>query len=450
MNIIIVGIGKLGEYLTKSLVNDDNEVTLIDQDFSLKENIINSEDVNYICGNGLDANILLEAGIKEADLLIAVMNSDEQNIMCAILGKTLGVKHTIARIRNPEYSTSINILKDQLGLSMKLNPELETAIQISRSLSIPSALKETTFLKGKILMISLKIQKNSILTGQTIHSLSKKVNGIIFCVIKRNNLTIIPNGNTKLQESDKIYLTGSSKNINKFLEYANLISKKTKNVIICGGSNTAMYLAELLINMNISVKIIEVNEERCKFLSEKLPKALIINADVSNQNVLYEEGIRDCDAFITLTGIDEENIVYSMFASTLNVPKIITKVNHIKLDGIVDKANIDTIIVPHKIVNNQIVKYVRAMKHSEKSSCEAIYKFDDDVLEMLEFNVKKDFKGINQKIKDLKLKEGIIVIAMSRGKNIIFPKGSDIIKENDIIVIIDKNDSVKELNDILR
>ncbi len=449
MKIIIVGIGKLGEYLAKSLVRDNNEVTLIDKDFTTSQDIINNEDVNYVCGNGLDSNVLLEAGVGDADLLISVTNKDEQNVMCSLLGKTMGVKHTIARIRTPEYSNSINILKEQLGLSMTINPELLTATQIARALSIPSALEATTFLKGRIQMISLKVKKESSLVGSTIHSLSKKFSGIIVCAVERNGVTIIPKGNTKLQIGDKIHITGSTKNIHDFLDKANLISQKTKKVIICGGSDTSMYLAKILSDMGIGVKIIEINEERCKFLSEKLPKVLVINGDVSDQYVLHEEGIDNCDAFVTLTSIDEENIICSMFASMNNVPKIITKINHIQLDGVVEKASIDTVITPHKIANNLIVQYVRAMQNSEKSSCEAIYKFDDDIFEMLEFNVKKDFKGIGKKIRDMHIKDGILIVAIARGKSTIFPNGDDEIKEKDAIVVIDNKDSIRDINDIL-
>lgn len=449
MKIIIAGVGKLGEYLTKSLVKDKNDVTLVDVDFTTSRDVINNEDVNYISGNALDSNVLIEAGIEDADLLISVMEKDEQNVMCSLLGKTLGVKHTIARIRTPEYMSSINILKEQLGLSMAINPEQLTASQIARALSIPSALEATTFLKGRIQMISLKIKQGSKLVGVTIGELSKKANGIIVCAVERNNVTIIPRGDTKLQVGDKISITGSSTNINKFLNYANLISERTKKVIICGGSNTSIYLTRQLIDMGMSVKIIEMNEDRCKFLSEQLPKALIINGDVSDQDVLYEEGIESCDAFVTLTSIDEENIIYSMFASMCNVPKIITKINHIELDGIVEKASIDTVITPQKIANNHIVQYVRAMEHSKKSSCEAIYKFDDDNFEMLEFNIKDDFKGINKKLKDIKFKDGILIVAIARGKNIIFPTGQDEIKVKDTIVVIDNKDLVKDINDIL-
>lgn len=450
MKIIIVGIGKLGEYLAKNLVKE-NEVTLIDNDFLKTQDIINNEDVNYIIGNGLDSNVLEEAGVSECDILISVMEKDEQNVMCSLLGKKLGAKRTIARIRTPEYSSSINILKEELGLSMSINPERITAEYIARILSIPSALDVTTFFKGRIEMISLIVKDKSILASQTIHNLSQKLNfNIIVCAIKRNDELIIPKGNTKIQVRDKLYITGTPKDINEFLKYADLIASKTKKVMISGGSNTAIYLSRILGEMGIDVKLIEIDPERCKFLSEVLPKALIINGDVSDQNLLYEEGIENCDAFISLNSIDEENIVYSMFASRLNIPKIITKVNHIDLDGVVEQAKISTVITPHKIASNQILRYIKAMQNSESSNSESIYKLEDDNFDILEFQIKKDFAAINSKLKDLKLKDGILVATIMRGKNIIFPSGNDEIKLNDTIIIIASNNcEVNDINDIL-
>ncbi len=450
MNIIIVGIGKLGEYLTKSLVREGENVTLIDEDFSLNKDLINNEDVKYITGNALDSNVLLESGVSECDLIICVMDSDEKNILCSLLAKKLGAKNTIARIRSIVYSNSINILKEELDLSMIINPEQLTALSIAESLSIPSALNATSFLKGRLQMISLKIKEDSNLKGKTINDLVKKHNlNVVFCGIERHNSITVPTGNTKINIGDKISVAGTIKDINEFLTFANLIDNKTKKVMIAGGSSTAVYLAKNLIDMNIKVKIIEVSLERCKELSELLPKALIINADVSDQNVLYEEGFENCDAFISLTNIDEENIVYSMFASIKNIPKIITKVNHIDLKGIVEKANIDTVIAPHKIATNQIVKYVRAMKDSKKSSCEAIYKFDNDNFEAQEFNIKNDFKKINKKIKDINIKKDILIVALQRGKNLIMANGNEKILLNDTIVVIDSNNLIRDINDIL-
>ena len=450
MKIIIVGIGKLGEYLAKSLVKDGNEVTLIDVDFTTSMDVINNEDVNYIVGSGLDANVLIEAGISDCDLLISVMEQDEQNVMCTLLGKKLGAEHTIARIRTPEYSNSVNILKDELGLSMLINPEALTANQISKALSIPSAMDATTFFKGRVQLVSFKVKDGSPLDKATVSSISKKVENLIICAIEREEKIIVPSGNTKLQANDKIFVSGTNKSINRFLIMSELIQEKTKKVIICGGSNTAVYLTKNLLDMGMQVKIIEINPERCSVLSEKLPGALIINGDVSDQNILFEEGIESCDAFVALTSIDEENIVYSMFASMQKVPKIITKINHINLEGIVEKTHIDTVITPHKIATSNIVKYIRAMQNSDKSSCEAIYKINDDLFEMLEFNIKDDFKALNCKIKDINFVDGSLVIAIMRGKSIIFPTGNDEILENDTIVVIDINDKIRDINDILR
>ena len=425
MKIIIVGVGKLGEYLTRSLVKDKNEITLVDIDYSTSQDLINNENVNYVVGNGMDANILLEAGVENCDLLISVMQMDEQNIVCSLLAKKLGAKHTIARIRTVEYSTSISLLKSDLGLSMIINPEQSTASQIARALSIPSALEATSFLKGRLHMISLKIKEKNVLDGLAINSLSKKHSfNVIICTVERNNKIIVPTGKYVLQAGDKINVAGTINGISEFLKFANLITEKTKKVIIAGGGSTTMYLAKYLLDMKMKVKIIEINSEKCKVLSENLPGALVINGDVSDKNILYEEGIEDVDAFVALTNIDEENIVYSMFASMRKVPKIITKINHIDLPGITERANIDTVITPHRIAANQVVKYVRAMQNSHKSSCEAIYKFEDDVFEVQEYNIKNDFKGLNKKIKDMNIKDNILIVAIQRGRNIIMPNGS--------------------------
>ncbi len=441
-------MGKLGEYLAKCLVKEGNAVTLVDVSFMTSMDVINNEDLNYVVGSGLDANVLNEAGISDADLLISVMESDEQNVMCSLLGRKLGAKHTIARIRTPEYSNTVNLLKDELGLSMLINPEALTATQIARALSIPSAMEAITFLKGRIQLVSFKVKENSPIDKITVSGISKKVGNLIICAIEREENIIVPSGNTKLLANDKIYVSGDTKAINQFLIFSELIQEKTKKVIISGGSSTAVYLAKSLLEMGMQVKIIEINEERCKVLSEKLPKALIIHGDVSDQNILFEEGIESSDAFIALTSIDEENIVYSMFASMHKVPKVITKINHINLDGIVDKAHIDTVITPHKIASHQIVKYVRAMQNSNRSSCEALYSVDE-AFEMLEFTIKKDFKQLNKKIKEINFKEGSLIIAIMRGKQIIFPTGNDIIKKGDIVVIVDTTETVKDINDIL-
>ena len=451
MKIIIAGVGKLGEYLAKELSSDDNEITIIDDKVFSNKDVVNNEDVFFVNGNSLDSNVLLEAGIDNADLLISVMDKDEKNIMCCFLGKKLGVKKTIARVRTPEYSSSINLLKDDLGLSMMINPEYMTAAHIARILSIPSALDTTSFFKGRISMVSFKVKEKSPIVGLSLNGIFKKMKKrFIICGIERNNETFIPKGNYKIEVGDKIYVTGTRDQILSFLQYANIVLEKTKRVMIGGGSNTGVYLAQMLIEMGMSVKIIEINEERCKELSELLPKALIINGDVSNQNLLYEEGIENFDSFVSLNNIDEENIVHSMFAKEINVPTVITKVNHINLDGVLERADIDTVVTPHKIACNQIVRYIRAMQDSSDSSCESVYKYGDDKFVMLEYNVKHGFKGLNTKLRDLNIHKDVIVVAILRGRNIIFPAGDDEIKEHDTIVLsaLEKINII-DLNDIL-
>lgn len=450
MKIIIAGIGKLGEYLTKKLVEQGHSVTIVDNKTFSNKDIVNNEDVFYIKGNALDSSILLEAGIEKADLLISVMDKDEKNVMCCLLGKKLGVERTIARVRSPEYTSSVSILKDELGLSMIINPEYMTALHIVRVLSIPEAIDTKTFFKGRIMMITIKIKKDSPIIGETILKISKKTERVIVCALERDGNTIIPKGNVKIKENDKLHITGTRENLVLFLEYIGIVVKKPKKIMISGGSPTAVYMAKMLINMGMFVKIIELNPIRCEELSEQLPKAMIINGDVSNQELLYEEEIEKYDCFISLNNIDEENIVHSIFAKSINVPTVITKVNHINLDGVVEMSGIDRIITPHKIATNQIVNYIMALANSNNSSCETIYKFDNEKFEILEFNVKNGFKFLNTKIKDMKIKDGILIVAILRGKNIIFPTGDDHIEENDTIVIaVDENDEIKELSGIM-
>ena len=451
MKIVIAGIGKFGDYLTRQLAKENNEITVIDINFTGKEALINNEDINNIEGNALDVKILEEAGVQNSDLLISSMKEDSENVMCALLARKLGVKNTIARIRRPEYIDSLNMIKEPLGLSMIISPKQLTANQIAQTLSIPSAIETTSFFKGRIYVISLKLKEDSKYIGQSIKEISQKLNGnIIVCAIEREDKIVIPNGETIIQAEDKIHITGTRKDINSFLRYGNLIQDKTRQVMVVGGSDISKYLANQLADTDMKVKIIEPNKEVALELAETLDNVLIINADPSDEQTLFEEGIQETDAFVALTGIDEENIVYSMFASAQKVPKVITKINHINLSGITQMAKIDAVVSPHKIAANQVVQYVRAMEKGKSSSCESIYNFGDNIFEMIEFKVKEDFKGINQKLEELKMIDDTLIGAIQRGKNIIYPQGKDEIKLNDTVLVICRNNKVKELNDMIK
>ena len=451
MKIVIAGIGKFGDYLTRQLAKENNEITVIDINFNGKEALINNEDINNIEGNALDVKILEEAGVQNSDLLIASMKEDSENVMCALLARKLGVKNTIARIRRPEYIDSLNMIKEPLGLSMIISPKQLTANQIAQTLSIPSAIETTSFFKGRIYVISLKLKEDSKYIGQSIKEISQKLNGnIIVCAIEREDKIVIPNGETIIQAEDKIHITGTRKDINSFLRYGNLIQDKTRQVMIVGGSDISKYLANQLADTDMKIKIIEPNKEVALELAETLDNVLVINADPSDEQTLFEEGIQETDAFVALTGIDEENIVYSMFASAQKVPKVITKINHINLSGITQMAKIDAVVSPHKIAANQVVQYVRAMEKGKSSSCESIYNFGDNIFEMIEFKVKEDFKGINKKLEELKLQDDTLIGAIQRGKNIIYPQGKDEIRLNDTVLVICRNNKVKELNDMIK
>ena len=451
MKIVIAGIGKFGDYLTRQLAKENNEITVIDINFTGKEALINNEDINNIEGNALDVKILEEAGVQNSDLLIASMKEDSENVMCALLARKLGVKNTIARIRRPEYIDSLNMIKEPLGLSMIISPKQLTANQIAQTLSIPSAIETTSFFKGRIYVISLKLKEDSKYIGQSIKEISQKLNGnIIVCAIEREDKIVIPNGETIIQAEDKIHITGTRKDINSFLRYGNLIQDKTRQVMVVGGSDISKYLANQLADTDMKIKIIEPNKEVALELAETLDNVLVINADPSDEQTLFEEGIQETDAFVALTGIDEENIVYSMFASAQKVPKVITKINHINLSGITQMAKIDAVVSPHKIAANQVVQYVRAMEKGKSSSCESIYNFGDNIFEMIEFKVKEDFKGINQKLEELKMIDDTLIGAIQRGKNIIYPQGKDEIKLNDTVLVICRNNKVKELNDMIK
>ena len=451
MKIVIAGIGKFGDYLTRQLAKENNEITVIDINFTGKEALINNEDINNIEGNALDVKILEEAGVQNSDLLISSMKEDSENVMCALLARKLGVKNTIARIRRPEYIDSLNMIKEPLGLSMIISPKQLTANQIAQTLSIPSAIETTSFFKGRIYVISLKLKEDSKYIGQSIKDISQKLNGnIIVCAIEREDSVVIPNGETIIQAEDKIHITGTRKDINSFLRYGNLIQDKTRQVMVVGGSDISKYLANQLADTDMKIKIIEPNKEVALELAETLDNVLVINADPSDEQTLFEEGIQETDAFVALTGIDEENIVYSMFASAQKVPKVITKINHINLSGITQMAKIDAVVSPHKIAANQVVQYVRAMEKGKSSSCESIYNFGDNIFEMIEFKVKEDFKGINKKLEELKLQDDTLIGAIQRGKNIIYPQGKDEIKLNDTVLVICRNNKVKELNDMIK
>ena len=450
MKIIIVGSGKMGTYLSNILIKEKYDITVIDRNDVVLNKLNTTQDVSTICGNGLVVDTLLEAGIKGVDVLISTMQNDEENILCCILAKKLGAKNTIARVRNPEYSKSMNYIKEDLGLSMTINPELITARAIANTIRFPENVKPSYLSNGKIELIEFKIKDDSPLINLSIRDLKTKFKSeILIVAIERDEEVYIPNGDFIFSENDKVVVTSKVQEVTAFLKEIGSAYLKIKDVMIIGGSKVSYYLAKFLSEINIKVKIIESIHEKCKFLSSNLPKALIINGDGSDKNLLIEEGIENVDAFVSATGIDEENVVYSMFANTLDIPKVITKINHLNFGKMLESVGLESLFTPHVIASNQILRYIRAKSNSKGGSMESLIRLIDDKVEIMEFIINKDFKHIGKSLKKINFRNNLIIICINRKGNIIFPTGNDTIEVNDKIIIATTKSCVKGLNDIL-
>lgn len=450
MKIVVCGDGKVGQTVSYQLSKEGHDVVIIDKNSKVVSHTTNTMDCLCIHGNAASREVLIEAGVKEADLLIAVTSSDEVNLLCCLLAKKLGVKHTIARVRNPEYSKDIQYIQSDLGLSMSVNPELQTAVEIARSLRFPSAIKNDSFAKGRVDLVEFKVKPNSILIHTQLKNL-ERVSGVkvLVCAVMRHGKAIIPDGNFEFEEGDKVSITAKPSEILLFFMAIGVPCQKIKNVMIIGGGRIAYYLSKMLIEMNYNVKIIEMNEEKAKELAYKLPKATIINADATEHEILMEEGLGATDAFITLTGMDEENILLALYANRANVKKAIAKVNRIDLGDLLSDVGLDSIVAPKKVVSNQITRYVRAMHNSMGSNVETLTKIINDEVEALEFRVADTFKKPNIPLKDLKIKSQVLIACIVRNRHVLFPDGNEVILPKDNIVIVTTRSGLDDLNDIL-
>ena len=453
MNIIVVGCGKIGTNVLNSLVSEGHNVVAIDNDPAVISEITNIYDVMSVCGNGADCETLNEAGVEKANLLIAATGSDELNMLSCFLSKKLGCSHTIARIRNPEYNDeSLEFMRQQLDLSMAINPDLTAAQELFNLLKLPSAAKVEYFSGRKFEMVEIKLKDNSMLDGMKLADFRDKFKAkVLICAVQRGDDVYIPDGSFTLMSGDRISITATHAEIQKFFKGLGILQKQAKSVMILGGSKTAYYLAKMLCNIGNSVKIIESNRERCRVLSDQLPKAVIIHGDGAQQELLREEGIRLTDAFVSLTGMDEENILISIFASSQNVPKVISKVNRHELSVMAEKLGLDCIVSPKDITSDIVLRYARALENSIDSSVETLYKLMDGRVEALEFNVKSSQPGITDvPLKDLETDENVLIAGIIRGRKTIIPAGDDEIMRDDRVVIIAANKRINDLSDIIK
>jgi len=414
--------------------------------------VTNIYDVMGVCGNGADSDALKEAGVADAELFIAVTGSDELNMLSCFLAKRLGAKHTIARIRNPEYNdSSLNFLKQELELSMAINPESLAARELYHILKLPTAAKIETFSRGNFEMIELRLKDDSPILGVPLSELRSRYDiKFLICVVQRGDEVYIPGGNFVLQAGDHIGLTASPSEIQKLVRALGLFSKQAKSVMILGGSRTAYYLTRRLLASGSDVKIVDKDRTLCEELCLSLPKAVIINGDGTHQELLLEEGLQDMDAFVSLTGIDEQNILLSFFASAQDVPKVISKVNSPELSAMAERLGLDCVISPRKIIADVLVRYARALQNSMGSTIETLYSLMDDQVEAIEFLVQDEPSLVNIPLKDLQLKSDILIAGIIRQRKPIIPTGNDAILPNDRVVLLAARQHIQELKDILK
>ncbi len=450
MNIIIVGCGKVGITLAEQLNLEGHDIVIIDNIATAINDVTTSLDVMGIVGSGASYHVLLEAGIEKSHLLIAVTGSDELKLLCCLIARKASSCHTIARVRNPQYNDEIAFIKEEMGLSMTINPELETATTMARLIKLPSAIEIDTFAKGKVELLKFHVPQNSILDKiKVINIFSKLRCKVLVCAVEREDQVFIPSGNFELCANDIISFVASPRDAMDFFQKIGMYIHKIKKVMIIGGGTLALYLTKRLINSDINVTIIEQNPERCEELSDLVPEAMIINANATYKNVLLEEGLEDTEAFAALTNYDEENILLSLYAKKRSKAKVFTKISRMTYDDIVGEMPLGVIINPKLITADRILQHVRAMQNTKGSNVETLYNIVENKVEALEFFVRNNAKLLGVPLEKLQLKPNLLVCCINRKGKIIIPNGQDHIQLGDTVIIVTTNKGLDDLNDIL-
>lgn len=451
MQIIIVGCGNVGSTLAEQLSKEGHNITIIDTKNDVVKHVSNTFDIMGVVGNGAGYSIQMEAGIENADLLIAVTSSDELNLLCCLIAKKAGGCHTIARVRNPVYSREINFIKEEMGLSMVINPEDAAAMEIARVLKFPSAIKIDTFAKGKIELVKYRIEENSVLCDQALKNVSAKYKSeVLVSMVERDEDVFIPGGNFVLRAKDEISVIGSARNTVQFFKKLGVTTTKAKSAFIVGGGETGFYLASQLLSIGVKVKIVERDKGRCEELSELLPQAMVICGDGTDRELLLEEGVAQAGAFVALTNLDEENIMLSLYVKSISKAKLITKVHRIAYDKIIGELDLGSVIYPKFITAEIIIKYVRAMQNTIGSNIETLYRMNNDRVEALEFVVKEDSPVLGIPLQELKLKPNLLISCINHKGNVVIPRGQSIIKAGDTVVIVTTMTGLHDIKDILK
>lgn len=450
MRIVIVGCGKVGTSIASQLNAEGHDIVVVDIDRNAVQNLSNSLDVMGIEGNGASYEVLAEAGAEKADLVIAAAALDEVNLYTCLMAKAAGTTHTIARVRNPQYAADIHRIKDTLGLSMSINPELTAAKEMSRLLRFSGALEIDTFSRGSVELIKVALPENSAIANKRISQIDVLKGRVRICLVERGDEVFIPNGDFVLQGGDRISVASKVDVAAKFFKRISVSIGKSRDVILLGGGKISFYLAKNLLDSGANVKIIEKNPNRCWELTNILPEAVVIQGDCMDQDLLLSEGIEHADGVAALMDYDEENILISLYIQSVSKAKIITKVNNTSFDSILHGLKIKTIIHPKNLTGEYIASYIRAMQNSLGSNVETLYKLNDDAVEALEFRVRSTSRVTGIPLQELNLKDNLQVISINRHGKIILPQGSDKIMCDDTVVVITKHKGLSDLDDILK
>ena len=451
MKIVIIGDGKVGYKLAKQLSVENYDVVMIDSNEKKMRFAVDRLDIACVTGDGASAEVQKEADVPHADLVIACTSADECNMLSCLIARRLGAKHTIARVRNPVYFGQIGLLKEDLHLSMAVNPELIVADEISRLLLFPDASKIETFVKGRVELIEFPIPENNRVIGMSLAEMYNKLQiKVLVCAVEHCGEVLIPDGDYVIRKGDRLHIAASHREVELFFKILGKHREKIRKVIICGGGRVAYYLSVQLCSLGMQVKIIEKNEARCEELCELLPKAVIINGDATDHDLLIEEGIEDADAFVALTGMDEENIITSLFAKSQGIDKIIAKVNEDRRARMVEDFGIDSIVSAKTATADAILSYVRARKNSQGSAnVETMYQLVDEQVEALEFIIKSETRYTGIPLKNLSLKPNNLIACIARKRQIIIPGGDDCMEVGDSVIVVTMEKRLEDIEDIL-
>lgn len=451
MKIVIVGCGNVGSTIARQLSFEGHNITVIDSNESAVRKICEGWDVLGMVGSGTSLSVLREAGVGSADLVISVTDSDERNLLCCLMAKKAGAGHTIARVRNPEYKEDMDFVRDDLGLSMFVNPEYAAADEIAKLLKFPTAIEIDSFARGRVELLKFEVTKDSPICGIALKNLQSKVDTkVLVCVVERGNEVFIPKGDFTIWEGDKVSFVASAKEAIHFFKAVGINQGKARTCMIVGAGDTAFYLAEKLLATGVEVKIIEKDEKRCNELADKLPGAIIIHGDGQDKSLLEEEGIGRTESFVTLTHMDESNVMMSIFAKKTNPKaKLVTKVHRSTYDDIIDDMNIGSIINPKLLAGEYVIKYVRAMQNTLGSNIETLYKLNGGKVEALEFTVGADESIVDIPLMKLQIKPNVIVCCIIHKGMLETPSGSSCIRKGDTVIIVTTERGFSNINDIL-